>query len=298
MTRLVLGVLVTTFLGFSGFSTSEAFAQNDGRNGAEAEIANIREMLLHARYDEAITEARTLLAQTGLSATARNEGLEVLATAHLANRDTEAAAPVLQQLFSRDPGYVLRDGDASPLVQGAFQRARENAPTPIAVTLDHTPPAPSVRQSPLVEVAVTQGMTAVGEIHVLYRAYGAPRFATSVMDLNQSGIARARLPLMGAGNMAQTLEYYIVAYAPSRTPLGGMASESSPMTIEVPAAGETRSVAVPLDDPAGAVDDDEGGSSKWWIALIVIGVAGAAVGGYFLFRGSEPAGSLGHVTLR
>lgn len=297
MTRLVLCVLATSFLGFSALSASEARAQGDERNGAEAEIANVREMILYARYDEAIAGAQALLARTGLSAAARNEALEVLATSHLANRDTESAAPVLQRLYSRDPGYVLRDGDASPLVQGAFQRARQNAPAAVTVTLDHTPPAPSVRQSPLVEVSVTQGITAVGEIHVHYRATGAPRFATSVMDLNQSGIARARLPLMGAGNMAQTLEYYIVAYAPSRTALGGMGSESSPMTIDVPAAGETRSVAVPLGPEEEEVES-EGGSSKWWVALIVVGIAGAAVGGYFLFRGEEPSGSLGHVTLR
>ena len=146
-------------------------------------------------------------------------------------------------------------------------------------------------------MSVTQGVTAVGEIHVHYRATGAPRFATSVMDLNQSGIARARLPLMGAGNMAQTLEYYVVAYAPSRTPLASMGDEASPMTIHVPAAGETQSVPVPLGEEPEEIESD-GGSSKWWIALIVVGVAGAAVGGYFLFRGEEPSGSLGHITLR
>ncbi|MFT5358093.1 MAG: hypothetical protein ACI9KE_005330 [Polyangiales bacterium] len=297
MTRLVLSALLTTFVGFSVLPASNAKAQGDERNGAEAEIASVREMILYARYDEAIAGASAILNRTGLSAVARNEALEVLATSHLANRDTESAAPILQHLYSRDPGYVLRDGDASPLVQGAFQRARENAPAPVTVTLGHTPPAPSVRQSPMVEVTVTQGITAVGEIHVHYRASGAPRFATSVMELNQSGIARARLPLMGAGNMAQTLEYYIVAYAPSRTPLAGMGDESSPMMIEVPAAGDTQSVPVPLG-PEGEEIHSEGGSSKWWIALIVIGVAGAAVGGYFLFRGEEPTGSLGHITLR
>ncbi len=267
-----------------------AQAQGD----ATSTIASIREQLLYARYEEAVSAAEALLRRGDLDAAARNEALEVLATAHLATRNDAAAETILAELYSRDPGHVIQDADASPVVQGAFQRARERQPTPVEVELVHTPPAPPERQSPQVDVELAQGASAVGEIQVHYRLAGAPRFATSVMVADGS-LAQTRLPLLGPDTAAQTIEYYIVALAPSRTPLAQLGSESTPLTLSVPAAGTPLNAPIPEIPEEGA---EEESSSKWWVALIVLGVAGAAVGGYFLFRGEEPTGSLGHVTLQ
>ncbi|HJK90782.1 MAG TPA: hypothetical protein RMH26_08660, partial [Polyangiaceae bacterium LLY-WYZ-15_(1-7)] len=44
-------------------------------------LAEIREMILYARYDEAIAAAQSFLEREGLAARDRNIGLEVLATA-------------------------------------------------------------------------------------------------------------------------------------------------------------------------------------------------------------------------
>ncbi|MEM6959210.1 MAG: hypothetical protein AAF645_26240, partial [Myxococcota bacterium] len=158
---------------------------------------------------------------------------------------------------------------------------------------EHIPPAPRRRASPSLEVQLAEGADAVQEVQVRYRAAGAPRFATAVVDL-ENGNGTVRLPLLGTGETAQVMEYFFVALAPSRTPIAGLGSESEPIRLTVPAADEALEV-TPIE-PGEGPEASEGGS-KWWIALIVVGVAGAAVGGYFLLRGDEPSGSLGSVRL-
>jgi len=293
MTRVAI---LTALVSFGSFSPLAAQAPV-GREPA-ADLADIREMILYARYDEAIQAALTFLDRTDLDARTRNLGLEVLATAHIANRDEGEAEPVLRELFTRDPGHRLSDGDASPLVQAAFQRAREAAPPPVTVRLEHRPPEPTRHESPRVEARITAGLDAIAEVRLHYRTEGAPRFATLVMDVDPAtGVASARLPLLGAPDAAQTLEYYLVTVAPSLTELSGLASPANPLAIRVPARTAGAS-----SGPLEAGGDDEGGggvASKWWFWTILVAVvAGAAVGTYFLLQDDPPSGSLGHVTLQ
>ena len=260
-------------------------------------LAEIREMILYARYDEAIAAAQSFLEREGLAARDRNIGLEVLATAHLANRDQENADRVLGELYRRDPGHRLTDGDASPFVQAAFQRARERLPETIAVTLAHTPPSIEGRESPLIEVGVSEGVEAVQEVRLAYRTNDSPRFARLVMNLDEDGVARGRVPLVGAPNAAQTVQYFILALAPSGTPLAQVGDEAEPLELTIPPAvqDDVRAIAVPEEED----DEVDEGGSLWWVGLLVGIVAiGAGVGIGLALREDAPDGTLGNVSLR
>lgn len=260
-------------------------------------LAQIREHILYARYDEAVAEAHALLEREDLDAAQRNEGLEVLATAHLANRDMDQANPILRRLYARDPRHRVADADASPMVQGAFQRARENAPAQIDVRLSHEPPVLDRRESPRIEVSVAEGDDAVEEIHLHYRTGEAPRFARLVLTI-EGGVGHGRIPLVGPTNQAQQIEYFITAHAPSGYQLAGVGSEGRPLELTAP-AGPVGGTGDP--DPLGEGPGDgevEEGGSLWWVGLLVgIVVVGGALGAYFALRPQAPEGSLGQVGL-
>lgn len=262
------------------------------------QLAEAREQILYARYQEAIESIEGLLQNPSLDAQTRNIALEVLATAHIANRDRDNADRVLAMLYARDPDHRLSDPDASPVVQGAFQRARSRHPTTVDVSLDHTPPILAARESPLIEVRVIDGANAVGEVRLAYRTSDAPRFARLVMNVDpETGIARGRIPLVGAPEAEQLVQYYIIALAPSMTPLAQLGDEAEPMQLSVPAQrGPDRN---PDPDPDPDPVTPSTSTSKWWVGLIVgIAAVGLGVGGYFLFREEAPNGSLGNASLR
>lgn len=278
-------------LASSLFGASPAVAQ-------EAEtIESIRELILHADYEAAIEASTSFIQRRGLTAAQRNEALETLAIAHLASGGQEAAEPVLRELYRRDPTYVLQDADASPVIQGAFQRARQNADAPANVVIDHNPPTPQERVSPTLIAEIAVGQDVVDEVRVHYRQSGSPNFATVVASVT-NGRIEARLPLLGAGSTEEVLEYYLVAHAPSDYALATLGTPDEPLQVTIPAAGTTQGEE---GVPFGEIPEEEeaSGGSKWWIALIVVAVAaGAGVGAYFLFRGEEPNGSLGSITLQ
>ena len=274
---------------------SIAEAQGD----PQVAIAQIREHVLYARYDEAVAQAEALLERDDLSAGARNQALEVMATAYLANRDMDRANPVLERLYARDPRHRLTDADASPLVQGAFQRARENAPSQVEVRLDHTPPTVERREAPLIEVRVTEGADAVSELQVHYRTIDSPRFARLALTPD-GGVARGRIPLVGPTDQEQRIEYFISALAPSGYRLAGLGSEDQPLELVAPAAAphepESPSPQPLAPEPGG--EEAQESRSLWWVGLLVGVVAvGAGLGAYFALRPEAPEGSLGQVSL-
>lgn len=263
---------------------------------AAISLAEIREQILYARYDDAITAARQFLDREDLGASERALGLEVLATAYIANRDQSSADTTLRELYRRDPGHRLSDGDASPLVQAAFQRARERLPPTLDVRMAHEPPTLQGRESPLVEVRVDEGLEAVHEVRIAYRTGGSPRFANLV--LNTDGpLARGRLPVVGGPQEEQRIEYYVLALAPSGTPLAQIGDEAEPLVIVVPPAGVAQS-AVPITEQP--TEPLEAPRSKWWIGVLVVALAavGAGVGLYFALRDDAPSGTLGGVGLQ
>ncbi len=263
---------------------------------ASVALAEIRDQILYARYDDAIAAAQSFLQRTDLDARSRAVGLEVLATAHIANRDQAAADQTLRELYRLDPGHRLTDGDASPLVQAAFQRARERLPDTIAVRLVHATPTLSARESPEIRVDVSEGLEAVQEIRIAYRTGSSPRFANLVLNVDGSS-AVGRLPLVGSPDQAQRIEYFVLALAPSGTPLAQLGDEAEPLALEVPPERREIVVATPPPPPA---EVEETSSSKGWVGVVVgvIVAAAAAVTVAYLLRDEAPSGSLGGVSLR
>lgn len=266
---------------------------------ASVALAEIRDQILYARYDEAIASAQSFLERTDLDARNRAVGLEVLATAHIANRDQTAADQTLRELYRLDPGHRLTDGDASPLVQAAFQRARERLPDTIAVRLVHATPTLSTRESPEIRVGVSEGLEAVQEIRIAYRTGSSPRFANLVLNVDGSS-AVGRLPLVGTPDQAQRIEYFVLALAPSGTPLAQLGDEAEPLALVVPPERREVVVAPPPPAPPPAPEVEETSSSKGWIGAVVgvVVAAAAAVTVAYLLRDEAPSGSLGGVSLR
>jgi len=267
-----------------------------------ARLDEIQEMVLYARYPEAIGAAEGLLQQEGLPARQVNAALEILATAQIANRDEDAASETLRRLYARDPGHRLSDPDASPLVQSAFARARSGAGETVSVELLHeSPGALATRESPVIEVRLGENGDAVDEMRVQYRYAGESRFATAVMAVD-GGIARARIPLRG-GSDAQSIEYYVEALAPSRATLETLASEAEPLSLTVPEESAVAGggiLADSTDDPGTASDEEGSVIGEWWLWTAVGVVVAGGVVAAILIAGSQdgpPDGSLGNVDL-
>lgn len=296
MRRLLSAAAVWACL--AGVSPAVGLAQ---AQDAEAAVATIREQILFARYDDAVASSRHYLTRQDLTAAQRNAGLEVLAIAQLANRNETRASEVLSLLYSRDPGHRLADPDASPMVQGAFARAREAHPERVEVRLEHTPPVLNQRESPEIRVQVVEGRDAVSEVRLAYRTGTAGRYARLVMELDADGVARARLPLVGDPAHEQLVDYTLTAMAPSLTPLAQLGSEAEPLSLTVPRAQREAPAAAPvLASPTTPEPHDGGGSiaGKWWFWTLVVGVVAGGVTAAVLAQPSSPSGSLGHVTLR
>lgn len=272
------------------------------QTAADAELAAIREQVLYASYPEAITQAQTLLARSDLTAAQRNTGIELLATAQIANQAPDAARESLRLLYSRDPGFRLTDPDASPPVVSAFARAREAHPTPLSVTLAHESPGTLARrESPTITVTVPAGANAIEEVRLAYRHAGDPGFSRVVLDRRADGSYVGRIPVVGATEQAIDVAYFLTAVSPSGTELGHLGSEVQPLALRIP-GDVPRSDAVAYQ-PVPNVPPAHGGdvtSEPWFWILLGVVIVGAGVGIYFgvdaATQGPE-AGTLGSVTL-
>jgi hypothetical protein len=314
--------LVAALFGVAWLVASPAHAQLAADTGEpDAVIAQLRESVTFARFDEALEASRRLLQRGDLAARQRNAVLEALATVQIATNAESDARGTLEELYRRDPQHRLADADASPRVQSAFARARDAHPAPIAVRLEQAPLDLRRREAPVVTVRVLVGGEAVEEVRLAYRHSGESRFTRIVMALER-GVARARLPLAGGPSEAGAIDYFIEAVAPSLTPLARLGSEAEPLvaslaslagasTVPSPAEvaqqdanapGTWQTGVAPGAPPQAPAPADEGGSiaSRWWFwTLIGVVVVGGAVGTYAAVSssGEPPTGTLGAITL-
>lgn len=278
---------------------------------ADAALSQARELVLFARYPEAIEAGRALLARDDVSAAQRNAALELIATAQIANRQPAEARETLATLYARDPGHRLSDPDASPPVISAFARAREARPTPIALELQHESPGTLARREPpAIELRVGAGADAISEVRLAYRTAGEPGYSQVVMSPRAGGAWTARIPVLGSSDRALDVAYRIVALAPSGAELGHVGSEAEPLQLRIPAEvpdpsavaaaslGEGRDGALP---PMGA--PQQGGSvleEAWFWIVIGLVVAGGVTAGVVVATtssGGPDQGTLGTVTL-
>lgn len=276
-------------------SASTARAQE-----AEAQdLDSIREMVLYARYGEAIQAVEQYLERDDLSARDRNAALEVLATAQLATRN-RAANETLALLYSRDPQHRLGDQGASPTVQAAFQRAAEDTTQTVQPELLHETPELVERRAPVLEVRLGEHGDAVDEVRIAYRQQGEASFASLLMPFEE-GVARARLPL-AEGSEAYVAEYYLEARAPSGAVLTRLGTAAEPLALDVPEAAVTTGGNTVIFQDREAPPRDEGGGvlSQWWFwTAVAVVIAGGVTAGILLSSGDEapPQGTLGTFTL-
>lgn len=261
------------------------------------DLAAIREQILYANYPDAIAAAQLLLADTSLTADDRNAALELLATAQVANRQTDDATATLALLYARDPEHRLTDPDASPPVISAFARAREARPTPVTVTLAHTSPGTlATRESPVIEVRATAGADAIDEVRLAYRHAGETGYTRVVLNLREDGTWTGRIPVVGSASEVIDVAYFVTAVAPSGHELGSRGSEADPLSLRIPA--EAPGLAS-LRDPGPARGTDVAAEPWFWtvIGVVVVGAAvGIGVGVYVGTQGPE-AGTLGTAML-
>lgn len=274
----------------------------------EAAMADARELLLHARYPDAIAAGEQLLARGDLSAAQRNGALELIATAQLANRQTEDAQRTLATLYARDPGHRLSDPDASPPVISAFARAREAQPPSIAVELQHRSPGTVARREPpSIEVRVATGADAIAEMRLAYRTAGEPGFSQVVMNARGGGVWVGRIPVVGRSDRAIDVAYHVVATAPSGAELARAGSEGEPLQLRIPAeVPDPRGVAIAATEGtegAPATTGGGGGSvaeEAWFWIVIGVLVAGGVTAGVVAGTadpGGPDQGTLGTITL-
>lgn len=279
--------MLATVLAAGWLVTTSALAQEE----PAAALSQIREQVLYANYRDALSQVETFLERSDLDPAERNAGLEVLATIHVALRQTSAAEEVLQRLYARDPGHRLTDPDASPPVLSAFGRARANPPPAIEVAVANETPELERRGPPQIRVRIGEGLAAVSELRLAYRQ-GASGFRTVVMTLDEDTGA-ARIPVLEERD-AYSVSYYVEARAPSGHVIGRLGSAGEPITLAVPEAAGP--VIVTRTTPGASEGED-----LWWLWLVAgaVVLAGGAVATYFIIQevSGPQDGSLGNIGL-
>ena len=185
------------------------------------------------------------------------------------------------------------------MVQAAFARARGTEPQPLDVSLTHDPPGElPERTAPLVRFTLGAGIDAVSELRLSYRQRGEGRWVRVVMDIDDSGGADARIPLLD-GDEAYDVTYFAQALAPSGAVLARAGTPDEPFRLRVPE--RQRQVSV-LPGPNPRPEPEEGGvATKWWFWTIIgVAVAASVTGAVVATSGDggPPGGSLGNFTLQ
>jgi len=192
-----------------------------------AEVTEVRDRLRAGRAQEAVEAAEELLSRDDLTAALRNAVLELLARAHLKNRDRGAARAVLEGLYARDPEHRLADPDATRTERREFARIREALPERVRVDLLHEPLGTlEARESPEIRVRLSGASNAVAEVWLEHRARGGASWTRVAMEL-EGDSATARIPLPEGEDGEVVLEYQVAARAPSGVDLVSIGVSSS-----------------------------------------------------------------------
>lgn len=261
-----------------------AASAQDTQPGVD-ELGELRELVLHARYEEVGPRLEAYLASGELSASQRVAALDLRAMVLVAERAEDEARATLGELYRRDPGHVPSDPEASPVVLEAFELARASNEGAMPVVIEASPWQPLGDGLPPLELSVTAHADAVHALVLFYRAGVAGPFVEQALELAPDGSARFRLPVERTAT-DQEVGYYVVAQAPSGHVLNRLGSEEVPRTLVVPALD-----AVGGDDPVEATPLVK----QWWFWTIVgVVVVGAGVGVGVAASGDDaPSGTLG-----
>ncbi len=290
--RIVRHVLCVSALVWS--VTSSALAQESPATVLE----RARELILHARYADAVPQLELLLARRDLRASERNQVLEMIAIAHVANRDEPQADRTLDVLYRRDPEHRLSDRDQGPVVEAAFERARARAHERVAVEIEHSQPSGS---SARIAVEIVEGADAVEDLRVAFRASDVEAPYTRLeMTRASPERAEAQLPIPEDSGGSAELEYYIEALAPSGASLARVGDAESPLAISITRPQSAPDLALRgieedhADRPTRVEPTSGGLLGEWWFWTAVGAVViGGGVTSYVLLNQGPEDGSLG-----
>lgn len=276
-------------------TSNDTASATDSVTAAAAEIAEVREALLYARYRRALKQTDALLARPDLTASEQNQGLELAAIANLALRRNAAADQALSRLYARDPEHRLQTPDAGPNVHAEFDRAKNRGTPQVPLEVSHTPPGRlATHAPPRIDVVLKGDLSAVARVRLAYRQ-GVIRQFVEVDLAMEEGVAGTDLPLL-SGPDDYVAEYYVEALAPSGAVLARAGSASAPLSVSVP--GDPSKLA-PLGTSNTASASGDSIFTKWWFWTAVgVVVAGGVTAAVLLTPSNDPPnGSLGTVTL-
>ncbi len=254
----------------------EPFADAQGpppERDPEGELAHLRGAVEQARFDDAESRARALLARSDLRARQRNDTLELLAVAQIARRDDVGAHTTLGELFARDPEHPQRLRDPGPSVEAMFARARAEPRPALAVALTSTALATDAQGRALLQVSLGVGRDAVDSVHVFTRVVPEREQSHVVAEVGLREHLAIALPVPrdpvepGAG--PPRLELYVEGRAPSGVVIGRDGNVDAPLVAQLNAVPPCPSISQPARV-----------RGPWWLwTSVAIVIAGVSVSG-------------------
>ncbi|MBN2496782.1 MAG: tetratricopeptide repeat protein [Deltaproteobacteria bacterium] len=255
---------------------------------ARAEDPQLQRAVRHYEeqdYKKALGMLDRALGKAGLGKADRLEALRYRGFVHVALGHDDKAADDFRELLKLDPGLELNPLLTSPKILEAFNKVRDEMRRRSRVLLQHTPPG-DLQASERVELKAyaVDLESRVDRLQLFYRRRGEPNYSSTSMQAEAStGSRGARtytgfIPLLWEthGEVELEIEYYLAALDRHKATLAHAGEPKTPLVIRV-------GLAVAEPSKARTDDGEQPVWKAWWLwTAVAVGVAGLAVGGYFL----------------
>lgn len=238
--------------------------------GAPEDLDRAAQMILNFDYPGAIDLLEHVAVAAEATPAARVRALEMLAVAHFTLGRRQNAVEAARRMYACDPGHQLGARQYPPPVMEFFLAlGRSEAARPAALELD-------VSELPRLRARVEDSRACIERVVVHHRAAGASSFGSSAL--------RRQATSWGGtlSGLADRIDLWAEAVAPSGARLAAFRSEEQPLAIEIPhaplaAIGVRSQAAGSLG--GGPVDRSPGRGWFWATATAgVLTLAAGAVG--------------------
>ncbi|MCA9583142.1 MAG: tetratricopeptide repeat protein, partial [Myxococcales bacterium] len=207
-----------------------------GGDGVDQQLKEYRADFDQARFERALGPLRKLVADEGLTAQQRVTALELLARIHLATGDLDDAREVLRVLYRRDPAHTLKDPNASPKEQGAFQQVKQATSAQLHVEMENlVARRETLRKQPRILIKALTNGDAVDHVRVSFRQGDASEYTDLDIQLDENLVAEALIPPTNSPD-AYDVQFFVQAFSPSGGRLGRMGTADKPLKIVIPGA--------------------------------------------------------------